>query len=224
MFYLLHSKTKITIIVLSQIALIIGSFLGVAYWESQFSLLGNSVNVAGKNRLLTSQFLNEVKDDAYVKLPDSDPEGKLNELEQNILLLKNGGDQNNFKIDPLREEFNPDWELVYEQFKTIRTDYQDFKLIQSEQNLSPFQISTLEIDSLILINYSDTLVQNMGLLVDESTQKLIVFQITLLGFNVAVHIAMILLIAKIFRNEFELTLQKEKLATVGELSSRLDMI
>ena len=217
----MNSKEKITIIVLSQIVLIVGSFLGVAYWESQFSLLGNSVNVAGKNRLLTSQFLGEVKDYAYLKLPDSEPEKKLNELEQNILILKNGGEQNNFKIDPLREEFNQDWELVYEQFKTIRTDYQDFKLIQSEQNLSPYQISTLEVDSLILINYSDILVQNMGLLLAESTQTLIIFQITLLGINVGVHVAMILLIVKIFRNEFEFTLQKEKLATVGELSSRL---
>ena len=79
----MNSKSKITVIVLCQIALIMGNFLSVAIWESQFSFLGNSVNVAGKNRLLTSQFLSEVKDYAYVKLPDSDPDFHLKQLEEN---------------------------------------------------------------------------------------------------------------------------------------------
>ena len=217
----MNSKTKITIIVLFQIGLIIGSFVSVAVWESQYSLLGNSVNIAGKNRLLTSQFLSEVKDHAYLKLPDADPEVKLDELEKNILILKNGGVQDGVKINPLYPELHSDWELIYEQFKTIKTDYQDFKSVTSEPFLSTYQITTLEIDIAILINHSDILVKNMGFMFDNSSQNLIIFEVILLVFNVLVHIGMIVLIAKIFRNEFELTLQKEKLATVGELSSRL---
>ena len=215
----MNSKSKITIIVLCQIALIVGSFLSVAVWESQFSLFGNSVNIAGKNRFLTSQFLHESY--AHVDLFNSHSDDQLTELEQNILFLKNGGIQENIKLNPLDSQFNSDWELVYEQLNQVKTEYQNLKLRQSESNFSFDDLKILEINSFILIDYSDQLVHKMGLAIDNSTAMLINFQIFLLGTNVTVHIGMIVLISRIFRNEFELTLQKEKLATVGELSSRL---
>ena len=215
----MNSKSKITIIVLCQIALIVGSFLSVAVWESQFSLFGNSVNIAGKNRFLTSQFLHESY--AHVDLFNSHSDDQLTELEQNILFLKNGGIQENIKLNPLDSQFNSDWELVYEQLNQVKTEYQNLKLRQLESNLSSDDLKTLEVSSLILIDYSDQLVHKMGLAIDNSTAMLINFQIFLLGTNVTVHIGMIVLISRIFRNEFELILQKEKLATVGELSSRL---
>ena len=198
-----------------------GSFLSVAIWESQFSLLGNSVNVAGKNRLLTSQFLEEVKDKAYVKMPDADPEEKLEKLEQNILFLQYGGEQDNLKLKPLDEQFQNDWELVYSNFQNLKSNYESFKSISDEQTLSPFDITTLEIDSLILISTSDNLVHKMGLMIDDISETLLVTQIILVVVNVTVHVGLIFLISKIFRNEFKKTMKIEKLATVGELSSRL---
>ena len=198
-----------------------GSFLSVAIWESQFSLLGNSVNVAGKNRLLTSQFLEEVKDKAYVKMPDADPEEKLEKLEQNILFLQYGGEQDNLKLKPLDEQFQNDWELVYSNFQNLKSNYESFKSISDEQTLSPFDIITLEIDSLILISTSDNLVHKMGLMIDDISETLLVTQIILVVVNVTVHVGLIFLISKIFRNEFKKTMKIEKLATVGELSSRL---
>ena len=198
-----------------------GSFLSVAIWESQFSLLGNSVNVAGKNRLLTSQFLEEVKDKAYVKMPDADPEEKLEKLEQNILFLQYGGEQDNLKLKPLDEQFQNDWELVYSNFQNLKSNYENFKSISDEQTLSPFDITTLEIDSLILISTSDNLVHKMGLMIDDISETLLVTQIILVVVNVTVHVGLIFLISKIFRNEFKKTMKIEKLATVGELSSRL---
>ena len=106
-----------------------GNFLSVAIWESQFSFLGNSVNVAGKNRLLTSQFLSEVKDYAYVKLPDSDPDFHLKQLEENILFLKDGGMHNNLELNPLDEQFHEDWQEVYSNFQSLETNYESFKAI-----------------------------------------------------------------------------------------------
>ena len=213
----MNSKSKITLIVLCQICLIVGSFLSVAIWESQFALFGNSVNVAGKNRLLTSQFLHEVY--SHLDSPSSDAEKKLDELEQNILFLKNGGIQNDMHINPLDVQFEHEWNLVHDQFKIMKNDFEN--LHQSQLDLTSEQVATLEVDSLILIDYSDILVNKMGLLIDNSTEMLILFQIILLGINVSVHIVMIILISKIFRTEFETTLKTEKLATVGELSSRL---
>ena len=198
-----------------------GSFLSVAIWESQFSLLGNSVNVAGKNRLLTSQFLNEVKDHSYLNLPDANPEEKLQLLEENILFLKNGGEQNNIELNPLSEELHPEWEQVYYDFQMIESDFEDFKSISGHQTLSPFDITSLEVDSLVLISSSDVLVNKMGLMVDSITYTLVVLQIILVMVNVTVHVFMIFLISRIFKNEYKKILKMEKLATVGELSSRL---
>ena len=175
------------------------------------------MNVAGKNRLLTSQFLHEVY--SHLDSPSSHPVTKLNELEQNILFLKNGGDQNNLKLNPLDEQFEQEWKLVYDQFVLIKTNFETLYELESE--LTNKEVLTLEIDSLILIDYSDNLVNEMGLLLDRSTEMLIIFQILLLIINVFVHVMMIILISKIFRKEFEATMKIEKLATVGELSSRL---
>lgn len=219
--FLLKSRTKISIIVSCQILLIIGSFLSVAIWESQSSYLGNSVNVAGKNRLLTSQFLNEVKDSSYLKLSDADPENKLNQLEQNILFLKYGGIEDRIQLQPLDEKFNNDWEQVYSNFQNLKSNFEKFKSLDSKQSLSPFDITSLEIDSLMLIAASDVLVYNLGLEVDNSSTFLIGIQIVLLIVNVTVHVFLILLISKIFRNEYDKKLKTEKLATIGELSSRL---
>ena len=48
---------KIAILVIIQISLIIGSFGALTYFQSQGSSLGNSVNIAGKNRYLTANLL-----------------------------------------------------------------------------------------------------------------------------------------------------------------------
>lgn len=198
-----------------------GSFLSVAMWESQFSLLGNSVNVAGKNRLLTSQFLNEVKDYGYLNLPDANPDEKLRLLEENILFLKNGGEQNNLKLSSLDEQFYPEWDQVYYHFQMVKFDYENFKSISDNQTLSPFDITSLEVDSSVLINSSDILVNKMGLMIDSLSNTLVGLQTILVVINVAVHVLMILLISRIFKNEYKKTLKMEKFATVGELSSRL---
>ncbi|WP_428326508.1 sensor histidine kinase [Nitrosopumilus sp.] len=50
---------------------------------------------------------------------------------------------------------------------------------------------------------------------------LIILQVILVAVNVIVHVGLILLISKIFKNEFKKNLKLEKLATIGELSSRL---
>ena len=216
----MNSKSKITIIVLCQIGLIIGSFLSVAIWESQFSLLGNSVNVAGKNRLLTSQFEHEVHDHENNDLHSVDPEKRMNELENNILFLKNGGVQNNIELNPLDEQFDRDWQNMYDQFLVVKTNYEDLKQTSSEISYNSI-ITQLETNIEILLDKSNVLTNNLANKISDLTATLIIFQIILVAVNVGVHVVLIWLISRIFRNEFELTLQKEKLATVGELSSRL---
>ena len=193
-------KSKTIVIVFCQIGLIVGSFLGVAIWESKNITLGHSLDVAGKNRLLTSLFLNEVIDHAYVKLPDSDPIKSLNDLERNILLLKNGGIFDGVKILPLDDDFNNSWVRVYDKFIETKSNYKEFQTIQTSE-LSPFDITDLEIDVLVLINYSDNLARDISHKIDDTAQTLIIIQLLLLVVNVTVHIGLIWLILRIFKNK-----------------------
>jgi hypothetical protein len=66
---------KITLLVLIETILIIGSFCVLAYFQSQQSSLGNSINIAGKNRYLTAnlaylrnQAAEKIKEYVNVKL------------------------------------------------------------------------------------------------------------------------------------------------------------
>ena len=58
-FRLIRSKIglKIAILVIIQVIFIITSFSILSYYESQGTYLGNSINIAGKNRFLTSNLM-----------------------------------------------------------------------------------------------------------------------------------------------------------------------
>ena len=53
---------KIGIIIVIQIAFIITSFGILSYYQSQETHLGNSINIAGKNRFLTSNLMFQVSE------------------------------------------------------------------------------------------------------------------------------------------------------------------
>jgi signal transduction histidine kinase len=216
----LKSKSKITLIIICQIALIFGSFLTLAIFESQTALLGNSVNVAGKNRFLASQFIEEVKDYAYLKNPDARPEDNLITLEENIYLLKNGGMLNENKIPQLDRVFEPDWSIVQENFLGLKTEYLAFK-DRENLNLTYQDIEGLELEFNLFIQSSDNLVEEIGNHVKILSDRLVLLQIIFLIVNVVAHIGLIILIIKIFQNEFKKGQKLTKLASIGELAARL---
>ena len=53
---------KIVLLVVIQIAFVICSFGILSYYESQGTHLGNSINIAGKNRFLTSNLLLQISE------------------------------------------------------------------------------------------------------------------------------------------------------------------
>ncbi len=216
----MKNKLKITSIITFQILLIIASFLTIAVLESQTSLMGNTINVAGKNRLLASQFMGEVKSEYYVKQPDSNPEKKLEELEENIQFLKQGGLNDGIEIKGITDKRLDDWMLVNEKFLSLKTKYLEFKK-EFHSNLSYVDLIPLEIEITEFIWASDILVQELGEDVEKFSNDFVVLEISLLGINVAVHIVLILVIINIYRIEFSTNLKLEKLAAIGELSSRL---
>src|SRR3954453_10519734 len=115
MFQSLTSKVvyKIGVLAAIIIVFIISSFAVLAYFQSQQTFLGNSINIAGKNRFLTmnvlfqtSEYLNgifsssssspsshlstSISHNSIAKLNDA-----INKLDTNLLVLREGGKASN---------------------------------------------------------------------------------------------------------------------------------
>ena len=216
----MRSKSKVSIIISCQIALIFGSFITLAIFESQTALAGYSINIAGKNRFLASQFIDEIKDYAYLKNPEANPEEKFIALEENIFLLKNGGMLDENQIPKLDFKFEQDWLTVHENFLRLKTEYSNFKE-RENYNLSYLDMIPLELELNLFIQASNNLVVKMGedhkILADE----FVLLQIIFLTVNVGVHIGLIFLIISIFQKEFKKSQKILKLATIGKLAAIL---
>ena len=126
---------KINLLVIIEIILIVGCFGVLAYFQSQQSSLGNSVNIAGKNRYLTAnlllqteKYLDGTSDAAQLK-------AAMNSLQSNIITLKQGGIISGVDLKPLPSYFfnlsnivNRNWNL----YKNIR--YSNIDTISTGQS------------------------------------------------------------------------------------------
>ena len=138
-FKLLRSKIgrRIVILVFIQIFFIIISLIIVSYYQSQMTYLGNSINMAGKNRFLSS---NLMYDTAEFFLGNSSDISNINsgikELETNILTLKQGGEISDIELKPLPDEFTNDWDNIYQKWILLKTTLTNNILKESQTRSS----------------------------------------------------------------------------------------
>jgi hypothetical protein len=116
---------KISIFIMIVIILIIGSFGILAYFQSQGSSIGNSINIAGKNRYLTANLLLQTEKNLDGSSDVSQLEDAMYKLQTNIMTLKQGGTISGIYLRPLPSNFldlsrriDEDWSI----FKTYITD------------------------------------------------------------------------------------------------------
>ena len=123
----LNSKIilKISIFIIIVIILIIGSFGILAYFQSQGSSIGNSINIAGKNRYLTANLLLQTEKNLDGSSNVSQLEDAMYKLQTNIVTLKQGGTISGINLRALPSDFlhlsrqiDEDWSI----FKTYITD------------------------------------------------------------------------------------------------------
>lgn len=211
---------KITILVAVQIALIVSSFFTLAYFESQTVLAGNMVNIAGKNRVLASTVILEIVD---VDPNNGAEHGRvltaLENLEQNVYLLKNGGDLNGIEIPPLPPRFDQEWKIVAEKFDAYR-DTAMAALAESEATRQDV-VREMSRSGNELIAVSDVLTTSLGHDTEKISRDLVLMQVTLGIINVATHLFMIGLIWNIFKRYAERLAEVERLATVGKFAAML---
>jgi signal transduction histidine kinase len=183
---------KIGILSLVQIIFIIMIFSILTYTQSQQTLLGNTINIAGKNRFLTLNVLYEAT--KYMNMPSltnnsnigiSQIKSAEHQLKSNIMVLKEGGKTSGVDVEPLSSSSLERWNQVntnFNDFEAILTDkiYKNSNIqkqyyIENGHNYSlTNQLASIAFG---LINSSDALVTQLGQQVKNNQDNLILLQI-----------------------------------------------
>ena len=138
-FKLLRSKIgrRIVILVFIQIFFIIISLIIVSYYQSQITYLGNSINMAGKNRFLSSNLMYDTAEFFLRNSSDiSNFNSGIKELETNILTLKQGGKISDIELKPLPDIFSNDWDNIYQKWILLKTTLTNNILKESQTRSS----------------------------------------------------------------------------------------
>ena len=206
---------KISILVSVQIIIIIISFFTLIIIESEKTNLGHSVNISGKNRFLAES----LQLDLFKYTVGSSSEQQVLEskqkLEQNIMLLKNGGKVNDLNFPPLSSIFVNELTDLENKLQVYVINIE--KILEENGKLH----GDLEISQQELIISADNLTNLISIHSFNVTNELIVLEMFLGAINIGTHIFLIYIILRIFNKYSDEKNFMEKMKTIGELSSRL---
>jgi signal transduction histidine kinase len=208
----LNSKIilKISIFIIIVITLIIGSFGVLAYFQSQGSSTGNSINIAGKNRYLTANLLLQTEKYLDGSSNISQLEDAMYKLQTNIMTLKQGGTISGINLRSLPPDFldlsrriDEDWSI----FKTYITNnllkrHEDGQVTAARSNAtaqSTTERKNLELLASNLIGSSDALVTKLGRQADTDSQNLMLLQILFGILTIGILVLVLYFVARILR-------------------------
>ena len=208
----LNSKIilKISIFIIIVITLIIGSFGVLAYFQSQGSSTGNSINIAGKNRYLTANLLLQTEKYLDGSSNISQLEDAMYKLQTNIMTLKQGGTISGINLRALPLDFlnlsrqiDEDWSI----FKTYITNnllkrHEDGQVTAARSNAtaqSTTERKNLELLASNLIGSSDALVTKLGRQADTDSQNLMLLQILFGILIIGILVLVLYFVARILR-------------------------
>ncbi|MFL6349498.1 MAG: ATP-binding protein [Nitrososphaeraceae archaeon] len=204
--------SKITLLVLIEILLIVSSFGTLVYFQSQQSSLGNSINIAGKNRYLTANVLLQTEKYLYGLSSSSDTlqlKNAMNNLEANIMTLKQGGKISGVDLKPIPSNLLDLWNNVDGRWNIYKA-YVTNRLLAlpseagsiittrttTDQSLGrkPFESMTSN-----LIDSSDKLVTLLGQQTDKNSQNLMLLQILFAILIIGILVLILYLVKRILR-------------------------
>ena len=195
--------------VIIEIILIVASFGVLAYFQSQQSSLGNSINIAGKDRYLTANLLLQTEKYLYGLSSDtSQLKVAMNNLESNIITLKQGGMISGIDLTPLPSNFLDLWNIVNGRWNVFKA-YITNKLLTSPQarTTSDQSLTRKVFESMAstMIESSDKLVTLLGQQTDKNSQYLILLQILFAILIIGILVLILYLVARMLRPIFALT-------------------
>jgi signal transduction histidine kinase len=215
--------SKITLLVIIEILLIVGSFGILAYFQSEQSSLGNSINIAGKNRYLTANVLLQTEKYLYGLSPSSSSsdasqlKAAMSSLESNIIALKQGGKISGVDLKPLPSNFLALWNIVDNKWNIYKTYVTNKVLaLPSEARTTTTTITKSTTDQSVdrqivesmasnLIESSDKLVTLLGQQTDKNTQNLMLLQILFAILIIGILVLILYLVTRMLRPIFALT-------------------
>jgi len=180
----------------------------LAYFQSQQYSLGNSINIAGKNRYLTSNLLLQTEKYLDGTSNASQLQAAVNGLQSNIITLKQGGKISGVNLKPLSSDFLDLWNNVNGNWNLYKTSVTQILPYQGTNVTSPSALKTpmKEIDQFRkkqfesmaadLIASSDRLVNQLALQTDKNSNDLILLQILFAVLIVSILILILCLVAK----------------------------
>jgi signal transduction histidine kinase len=217
-FRLIRSKIglKIAVLIVIQVIFIITSFSILSYYESQGTYLGNSINIAGKNRFLTSNLMLQTLE-YFLEGSSNNDISKINsaidQLETNILALREGGKVSDVDLKPLPSEFLDNWNTIYQKWVSLKTTITE-NIIKPNEKINPAAATTttdkdikttLETRAVSLVDSSNALVTQLGEYARNSSQKLMFLQTIFAVLNIAVSAVVLYLVMRILKPIFALT-------------------
>jgi signal transduction histidine kinase len=212
---------KITLLVIVEIVLIVSSFGVLAYFQSQQSSLGNSINIAGKNRYLTSNLLLQTEKYFDGTSNASQLGAAVNGLQSNIITLKQGGMISGVNLKPLSSDFLDLWNIVNGNWNVYKTSVAQIMPYHRANATTSLALSKVideqfrkkQFESLAsdLIASSDRLVNQLALQTDKNSNDLILLQIFFAVLIVSILILILYLVARMLRPIFDLTQATSKI-------------
>ncbi len=215
---------KITLLVIVEIFLIVSSFGVLAYFQSQQLSLGNSINIAGKNRFLTSNLLLQTEKYLDGTSNASQLKAAVNGLQSNIITLKQGGMISGVDLRSLSSNFFDLWNIVnrnWNLYKTSLTQIMPYHRANAPTTIA-LKATKKEIDGQFrkkqfesmasdLIVSSDRLVVQLALQTDKNSNDLILLQILFAVLIVSILILILYLVARMLKPIFDLTQATSKI-------------
>ena len=217
-------------LVIIEILLIVGSFGILAYFQSEQSSLGNSINIAGKNRYLTANSLLQTEKYLYGLSSSATTtttttasssstlqlKGAMSSLETNIMALKHGGKISGVELKPLPSNLLALWNSVdnrwniyktYVTNKLLTLSYEARTTNTTTKTTTDQPLSIKEVESMAsnLIESSDNLVTVLGQQTDKNTQNLMLLQILFAILIIGILALILYLVRRILRPIFALT-------------------
>jgi len=205
--------SKITLLVVIEIVLVVCSFSILAYFQSQQSSLGNSINIAGKNRYLTANLLLQTEKYLY-GLSSSPPpvtsdtlqlKDAMSSLESNIMTLKQGGKISGVDLKPLPPNLLPLWNSVDNRLNIYKTYLTNKLLTLPSEARTELVRKEFEPIAFSLIESSDRLVTLLGQQTDKNTQNLMLLQILFAILIIGILVLILYVVARILRPIVDLT-------------------
>lgn len=201
--------------VIVEIILIVGSFSVLAYFQSQQSSIGNSINIAGKNRYLTANLLFQTEKYIDGSSDASQLKAAMDSLQSNIMTLKQGGRISGIDLRPLPSGLLDMWKAIDQNWNDYKTSVtQEILIPHRAKGMTSSPVTAtdrslvekgLESKAYNLVNSSDKLVTQLGQQTDKNSENVMLLQILFAILIVGILVLILYLVARMLKPIFVLT-------------------